>query len=487
MKKLPLNQLLENTLTQTLYPIDNSIDRLCLSIELFGILENIIVYKMDNSETPMYQIISGNRRKKAAELVGLEEVPCTIIEPVEITEALVRSHQENRTKVPSDILKELLVLKEQFGLRQGARANTPEMIKAKKYRDAIISEVGKHTTDRLLAVHKVAVELSENDVHLYKSCMERLDKSGNIMGTLKLLENELKERNNRKITKGLNIVEHCNSVVYKKSSEFMTELGDESVQTIICSPPYFQMRDYKIGDDQLGHQKTLDEFTTKLASHFKDAKRVLKAKGSLFVNLADRKSDGKLVPLVFSFAQKMISKGWLWVDNIIWLKRNCQYTNAKSSMCVHENILHFVKSTHYDYSLDWMQTSKIVDDGILVASGTKNVKFKSAWDFRHPFVTTNTPNNHWLKVACEKEGIALTHSATFPREIPLMAILSTSSDGDIIVDLFNGSGTTAQAVEEVGGGRKYVGYELNETYLAITKCRLENYEKLDESAIKEAA
>ena len=81
MKNLPLIRLVENPLTQTLYPIENSIDRLCMSVELFGILENIIVYKMDNSETPLYQIISGNRRKKAAELVGLNEVPCTIVEP----------------------------------------------------------------------------------------------------------------------------------------------------------------------------------------------------------------------------------------------------------------------------------------------------------------------------------------------------------------------------------------------------------------------
>lgn len=487
MKNIPLNQLQENTLTQTLYPIENSIDSLRMSIELFGVLENIIVYKIDNAETQSYQIVSGNRRKKAAEMIGMLEVPCTIIEPLEITESLVRSHQVQRSKEPSDILKELLILKERYKLKQGTRPSNPETLKAKKYRDAIIRNVGKHTTDRLMSIHKAASELAGNDNEKYNSILERLDKSGNITGTLKSLENELKERNNRKITEGLNIVEHCNSVVYKKSSEFMTELEDESVQTIICSPPYFQMRDYKIGSNQLGHQKTLEEFTTKLALHFTDAKRVLKSKGSLFVNLADRKSNGKLVPLVFAFAQKMISQGWLWVDNITWIKNNPQYTNVKSSMCVHENILHFVKSTHYYYSLDWLQTSKIVDGGILVASGTRNIKFKSAWDFRHPFVTTNTPNNHWLKVACEKEGIALTHSATFPREIPLMAILSTSSQGDTIVDMFNGSGTTAQAVEEVGDGRKYVGYELNETYLAITKCRLENYDKVDEYSVKLAA
>ena len=401
-----------------------------------------------------------------------------------MSDLLVISHNEYRTKLPSHIIREYRAYNEAHNLTQGKK--DADSKRAVKVRNQIFQDVSKSTLDRLVQIDSIVKELS-SDEQEYKDRIELLDKSRNVSGFLKSVQAEVKERQNRKRTEGLNLVEHNNSVIYKKSSEFMTELGDESVQTIICSPPYFQMRDYKIGDDQLGHQKTLDEFTSRLANHFNDAKRVLKSKGSLFVNLADRKADGKVVPLVFSFAQKMISQGWIWIDNMIWVKNNSQYTNAKSSMCVHENILHFVKSTHYDYSLDWMQTSQIVDDGILVASGTKNVKFKSAWDFRHPFVTTNTPNNHWLKVACEKEGISLTHSATFPREIPLMAILSTSSEGDTIVDMFNGSGTTAQAVEEVGGGRKYVGYELNETYLAITKCRLENYEKVDESAMKLAS
>jgi site-specific DNA-methyltransferase (cytosine-N4-specific) len=268
---------------------------------------------------------------------------------------------------------------------------------------------------------------------------------------------------------------HNEITVYKKSSEFMGELDDESVQTIVCSPPYFRMKEYPIGDDQLGQEETLDEFVKRLAKHFDDAYRVLKPKGSLFVNLADKKENGEIVPLVFAFTNAMIGRDWKWVDNITWVKRNTQYTNGKSSMCVHENILHFVKTIQYDYSLDWMETSERVDDGILVASGTKNVKFKSAWDFRHPFVTTNTPNNHWLRESCQEDGIEMTHSATFPREIPLMSLLSTAKEGDLVVDMFNGSGTTAQVAEELG--MRYVGYELSNSYMAITKCRLENYQR----------
>ncbi|MEY4860363.1 MAG: hypothetical protein RL059_62 [Bacteroidota bacterium] len=483
MKNIKTNQLVPNQNTINLYGITEDV-KLTLSISLLGILEPLIVFPLEDSATQHYQIVSGNRRLSSAIELGIETVPAIIIDETDLSDLLVMSHNEYRTKLPSHIIREYRAYNEAHNLSQGKKDAASK--KAVDVRNQIFQDVSKSTLDRLVQVDSLAKRLSTTEKE-YKDRLEQLDKSRNVGGFLKSLQTEIKERNNRKRTEGLKLVEYNNSVIYKKSSEFMTELGDESVQTIICSPPYWQMRDYKIGDDQLGHQKTLDEFTTKLTNHFNDAKRVLKSKGSLFVNLADRKSDGKLVPLVFSFAQKMISQGWLWVDNITWLKRNCQYTNTKSSMCVHENILHFVKSTHYYYSLDWMQTSQIVNGGILVASGTKNVKFKSAWDFRHPFVTTNTPNNHWLKVACEKEGISLTHSATFPREIPLMAILSTSSEGDTIVDMFNGSGTTAQAVEEVGGGRKYVGYELNETYLAITKCRLENYEKVDESAMKLAS
>jgi ParB/RepB/Spo0J family partition protein len=483
MKNIKTNQLVPNQTTIELYGITTDA-KLTLSISLLGILEPLIVFPLRESISQQYQIVSGNRRLTSALELELETVPVIIVDEIDLSDLLTMGHNEYRAKLPSHIIREYRAYNEAHNLTQGRRCAASK--KAVQVRNQIFQDVSKSTLDRLIQVEKLAKKLSANEKE-YKDRMEQLDKSRNVGGFLKSLQSEEKEVQNRKKTEGLNLVKHNNSVIYKKSSEFMTELGDESVQTIICSPPYWMMRDYKIGDDQLGHQKTLDEFTTKLSNHFNDAKRILKSKGSLFVNLADRKSDGKLVPLVFSFAQKMISNGWIWVDNIIWIKNNPQYTNTKSSMCVHENILHFVKSTHYNYSLDWMHTSQIVDKGILVASGTENVKFKSAWDFRHPFVTTNTPNNQWLKVACEKEGIALTHSATFPREIPLMAILSTSSEGDTIVDMFNGSGTTAQAVEEVGGGRKYVGYELNETYLAITKCRLENYAKIDETAMKLAS
>jgi DNA modification methylase len=473
MRKIELNRLIENQKSIEIFGVDDDDDnRLLLSVSLDGILEPLIVYPIDSQES-VFQIVSGNRRFRVAQKLEFENVPVQVIKPIVIDELICISHNEYRERKLSHILLAYNKYNEIHNLGQGKRGSERKI--AIKLRSEIFNNVHKSTMDRLVNCHTAMTELANGDEQVYKELLKGLDANGKASGYKKFLYAKVKEVRNKKRIGEIDVLTHNEITVYKKSSEFMGELDDESVQTIVCSPPYFRMKEYPIGDDQLGQEETLDEFVKRLAKHFDDAYRVLKPKGSLFVNLADKKENGEIVPLVFAFTNAMIGRDWKWVDNITWVKRNTQYTNGKSSMCVHENILHFVKTKQYDYSLDWMETSEKVDDGILVAAGTKNVKFKSAWDFRHPFVTTNTPNNHWLREACQEEGIEMTHSATFPREIPLMSILSTAKEGDLVVDCFNGSGTTAQVAEELG--MRYVGYELNNSYMAITKCRLVNYQR----------
>jgi hypothetical protein len=63
-----------------------------------------------------------------------------VIEPVELTESRVSAHQEYREKQPSDIIRELRMLEEEFGLRQGARRNNPQIQKARTTRHSLIKE-----------------------------------------------------------------------------------------------------------------------------------------------------------------------------------------------------------------------------------------------------------------------------------------------------------------------------------------------------------
>ena len=111
----------------------------------------------------MYQIVSGNRRLKAAEQVGLTEVPCTIIDPIELDEARVSAHQEQRIKQPSDIIRELRILEEEFGLRQGVRSQDEKVQKARAYRDNLVKEHKKSNIDRLRQYDKKVRELLGDD------------------------------------------------------------------------------------------------------------------------------------------------------------------------------------------------------------------------------------------------------------------------------------------------------------------------------------
>jgi len=62
------------------------------------------------------------------------------------------------------------------------------------------------------------------------------------------------------------------------------------------------------------------------------------------------------------------------------------------------------------------------------------------------------------------------HFATFPKELPELCIKAGSREGDVILDLFMGAGTTALVAKELG--RNYIGFELNGDYIKLARRRL---------------
>ena len=98
MKNIPARQLRLNPLTTTLYAVDSNFENLVTSVALFGVLEPLIVFPLPEADG-VYQIVSGNRRFKAAEQIGLDEVPCTIIDPVELRQ---RFNDDNELRKSMD-------------------------------------------------------------------------------------------------------------------------------------------------------------------------------------------------------------------------------------------------------------------------------------------------------------------------------------------------------------------------------------------------
>lgn len=179
----------------------------------------------------------------------------------------------------------------------------------------------------------------------------------------------------------------------------------------------------------------------------------------------------QMVPEKFALA--MVGRGWLLHDKQIWLKSNAQWQDVSRSIPVHEYIYVFKKSPFIKFNDTWVR-EYCREDGGGIAYGKEGskVKLRSIIDYRDGVVKVPTANNASLAQECHSKGIRLTHSATFPVTLPLIAIMSCTEPGDLIIDCFAGTSTTGEGVLRVGEGRRYIGYELNLEYAMQSNVRL---------------
>ena len=261
------------------------------------------------------------------------------------------------------------------------------------------------------------------------------------------------------------------------------------IQTIVTSPPYWGLRDYGIDavdwndgwQGNLGDEDTPEEFVEHLCTLFDKAYHLLKDDGTIWVNLGDtyfgakgghwdggnsitsdmtgenyrihRKAPPKheyiktkdLVGIPWKFAFAMQKRGWYLRQDIIWQKPN-PMPEAVTDRCVksHEYIFLFSKKPKYYFDHEAIQETAIGD-----SQEKKNRR--SVWSIKlKPF--------------------SGAHFAVYPRELPKMCIQASTKEGDIVLDIFGGSGTTGEVAETLG--RKYILIEINKEYVEVMKNRL---------------
>ena len=189
------------------------------------------------------------------------------------------------------------------------------------------------------------------------------------------------------------------------------------------------------------------------------------------VNINEKVEGGFYQGVVYQFVGEMLKNGWSLNDEIIWLKNNPQYTSGNRTVRSHEYIFHFVKKGCTTFFYDTELAKKVSDpNGFCVYGKDNKPKFFSGMDFRGNTLRTNGANTGELRKQCRQEGFHLTHSATFPLEVPTLLVLLTSKPGDLVVDPFNGTGSVGEVCRY--SGRNYVGYELNPQFVMATEVRI---------------
>lgn len=267
------------------------------------------------------------------------------------------------------------------------------------------------------------------------------------------------------------VVEKGSAVILGDAAQVLDRLPDGSVQTVVTSPPYWSLRDYNISG-QIGLEQSVYEFIERLVEVFDQVRRVLRDDGTLWLNIGDSYTSGgrtwrapdkknvaramsvrpptpeglkpkDLIGVPWRLAFALQDAGWYLRSDIIWNKPNAQPESVRDRPTrSHEYLFLFSKNERYYYDVD----------GVRGPNGRRN---RTVWDVK----TQAVP---------EASG----HFATFPMSLIEPAILHASRPGDLVLDPFLGSGTTACAAVE--HERRFLGIELNPEYVDLARARIDS-------------
>jgi DNA modification methylase len=304
----------------------------------------------------------------------------------------------------------------------------------------------------------------------------------------------------------------------------LATLPEGIAQTCVTSPPYYGIRDYGV-DGQIGHEESPEEYVAALVEVFRQVRRVLKPDGTLWLNLGDTyaggggfapnapinrarseataagiRTDGAfhvpsienrearakarpghvpaglkpkdLIGIPWRVAFALQADGWYLRSEIIWHKPSCMPESATDRPTrAHEHVFLLSTSPRYFYDAEAVKEpvqSDRAPSRKAKATGVGHAELRpngSAYDGEE---THRNLRDVWSIATQPFDG---AHFATMPPDLARRCIIAGSRPGDLVLDPFNGAGTTGLTALETF--RRYLGVELNPDYITISHNRLE--------------
>jgi DNA modification methylase len=292
-----------------------------------------------------------------------------------------------------------------------------------------------------------------------------------------------------------------NEIILGDSFELIKQVPAKSIDCVVTSPPYWQLRDYGFSE-QLGLEKTYNEYLEKLWDLFDNIKIALKDEGTVFVNLGDtygttsgnilqgnlgtnkikytgaitgynkpESMDKCLLLIPHRFAIGMIERGWILRNTIIWAKPNGMPESVTDRFSKkHEYIFFFVKSKKYYFDLDSIRDKGVGSHQMFAKNSKskyKNEKAQIAGTYDNRNIMGMNPNGKnpgdvadFWKIPTQSSNS--NHYATFNTKLISKPIIAGCPEGGVILDPFAGTGTTLFRAYELN--RKFLGFEGSQEY-----------------------
>ena len=243
-----------------------------------------------------------------------------------------------------------------------------------------------------------------------------------------------------------------NKVIQGDCLEVMKQLPDKCIDLVVTSPPYDGLRDYN------GYSFDFEGTASELF-------RVIKDGGIVVWVVGDSVIDGSESGTSFKQALFFKEIGFNLYDTMIWRKPNAMPQINRER---------YTQSFEYMFVLSKVKprTTNIGEEktkfaGKILKTFTTNPESIRKQNKNKPTKDFKLKQNIWdIKVFGTNYG----HPAIFPEELAANHIKSWSNEGDIVLDPFNGSGTTTKMAKQLN--RKYIGIEISEKYCKIANDRL---------------
>lgn len=252
------------------------------------------------------------------------------------------------------------------------------------------------------------------------------------------------------------------------SKDVLRQLGDNSVDLVVTSPPYADQRRSTYGGIHP------DKYVEWFLPTSQELLRVLKPSGTFVLNIKEKVSDGERHTYVLELILAMRAQGWLWTEEFIWHKKNSfpgKWPNRFRDSW--ERLLQFNKEKNFlmyqdevkvptgDWAKSRLKNLSAVDmirDESKVQSGFG--KKIANWLNRDMVYPSNVLH---LATECGNKN----HSAVFPETLPEWFIKLFTKEGDVVLDPFLGSGTTSRVAKRMR--RSSIGIEILPEYYTLAK------------------
>lgn len=321
-------------------------------------------------------------------------------------------------------------------------------------------------------------------------------------------------------------------IIAGDSLKILKGMGSDSVDLVITSPPYFQQRDYGNGNTGIGNENNKNEYLDNLLDIFFESVRVTKPTGAIVYNVGDKYFKGGLLLIPYKFAIRAIeSKKVFLVNDLTWLKLNPTPRQDKRKLIQStEPFFVFAKTKEYHFDLEnylkhldelnkrqgkpsqklgkkyfeLIENSKLnntekenarkkLEEAIRMVYSEKISGFRMKIRDVHKLAyggqaggrndqiinngfTIININGKKLKKDVIESPVETTkdnkHPAVYPLYIIQELIKLLTKKGDIVLDPFNGSGTTCIAAKSLK--RHYIGIDINPEYVRLAKERVKN-------------